>query len=93
MFTLFTKHTETLKVDIEEEVKQIAEKKEEIIIKKNKKRIPDENPQDYDIDYIIVSQNDNKKYVVTENKKGKKLWKRFYSEKPLSDNKKEILEI
>lgn len=89
----FTKHSQNLDVDIEEEVKQVAENKEKIMIKKSKKRIPNESPNDYEINYVITSQNDNKEYIVTENKNGKKLWKRFYSEESITDNKKEVLEI
>ena len=91
----FTKHSKLLDLDIEDEVKQVAENKEKIMIKKSKKRIPDENPQDYDIDYIIISGNDNKQYVVTENKNGKKLWKRFYTDEKsiITNHKKTILNI
>lgn len=82
-------------INIEEEVKKVIENKEKIIIKKNKKRIPDENPNNYEIDYVILSKNDNKEYIITQNKSGKKLWKRFYppEDKSNKNDTDKILEL
>jgi ubiquitin-conjugating enzyme E2 Z len=90
LYIEFTKHSQKIinDVNIEKEVKDIAEEKEAIIIKKSKKRIPNQNPENYDINETIISENDGKKYFISENKKGKKLWKRY-----LEEEKKEIMEI
>ena len=83
LYVDFTKHSQILPEEI-----NIKEEIEKLIIKKRKKRIPDENPENYEKNFVIISGNDKKSYYVEENNKGKKKWKR-----KTDINKKEIIQI
>lgn len=58
----------------EESVEELPDK---VIIKKKNKRIPNENPNDYEVGFQIKSSNDNKMYQVLISKTGKKRWYRI----------------
>ena len=64
------------------DLKEIKEEvKKEIIKIKKKKRVPNTPAKSFDLGIIQKSENNNKMYIVSENKNGIKRWKKFENNK------------
>lgn len=74
-FTYDTKVSQLENVNLQKEFKEIINSKNVTIRKK--KKSPNENAENYEIGYITVSTNDNKKYIVYEDKNKNKKWKKY----------------
>merc|ERR1711871_121494 len=67
LYLSFTKdHYPELKVDIEKEIKEVIENKNTIMVKKKKRKAPNESAKEFDIGHIHKSTNDDNKYIVYE---------------------------
>lgn len=80
LYLSFTKDSDYpgLNVDMEKEVQQVIESKNPVVIKKKKRKAPNENSKNFSVGYIQLSTNDNQKYIVYEDKNKIKKWKKYY---------------
>ena len=72
-----------MKVDIEKEIKEVIENKNTIMVKKKKRKAPNESAKEFDIGHIHKSTNDNNKYIVYEDKNKVKKWKKYNENKEI----------